>query len=147
MLFEGSEIGNVLIIVFATVNGTNHTTRVILSPSECRSLCICFGAVCMSDECFTCTHTSTANRKKKPKEQTMAEINVRSVHNYGVNVFSLLRLLLFHCKEMYLFDDHIIMNGTIRTAAYTTANSLLSEQYVQFTALVTAILVLVQRIV
>lgn len=84
------KIGNVLIIVFATVNGTDHTTHVCMFLSLSM-----YSAVCMSDECASCMlqQHSESNRKAK-RTNDGGNKCIRSVHNYGVN-FS-------HC-EMFVY--------------------------------------------
>lgn len=72
--------------MFATVNGTDRRSRMYV-------VCVCVYAVGMSDDCFvaTCVLVGKIIWKQqqkyegKAKEQTMAEINVCFVYNYGVN--------------------------------------------------------------
>lgn len=63
-------IGNVLIIVFATLDGTDHNNVCSVHVHRLQRI----GMRCGSKR-----SGSTA------KEQAMAEINVRFVHNYSVN--------------------------------------------------------------
>lgn len=83
--------------MFATVNGT---------IDECMCT-IVQHAVGMSDDCFTATCrmcvcklkncSENITNKGKAKEQTIAEINVRLVYNYGVNFQCVLLLLMYVC--------------------------------------------------
>lgn len=69
VLTKEKQIGNVLIIVFATVNGTDHTTRVILFLYLSLSLYVyVWRSVHVRDDCFTCTRGKT-NRKESQKNK------------------------------------------------------------------------------
>lgn len=98
---DRSKIGNVLIIAFATVDGTINVCMHVCM-SEWFTLCNVSNASVKIGILFIYLAVSS-NIREKAKEQTMAEINVRrSVRNYGVNF----------PFAMY-FYDHIIMNGRI----------------------------------
>lgn len=96
---DRSNIGNVLIIAFDTVDGTiNVCMHVCMSDDF---VCLLVFLTCRMAMCKNWYKigilTIIITKKGKAKEQTIAEINVRRfAHNYGVN---------FHLR--CTFYDHI----------------------------------------